>query len=160
MRTAITATGTSRQIAFDNANAASHFNPTELAADLADQVMLQNDHHIPLEVVDLHVLIDKNNVLSRHVRFRLHNRTNKRVTGYGFEIADSRNNGSVLVGTGAERDWIEAGGVSREWTEEYADRTYWCEGEAQTRIIIDNVLFQNGSEWNLPTDDPKAEHKQ
>ncbi|WP_321477167.1 hypothetical protein [uncultured Paludibaculum sp.] len=134
----------------DYADARSHFTAELLKTDLADQVVLLNHPGSPIEVADLRSFVDPENLLSRHVRLRLHNLTRKRIIGYGFNAYDAINSGSMSFGTGAERDWIEPNGYSREFSEDIAVGGYWCEGNQTIKIEIDNVRFEDGTTWNVP----------
>lgn len=145
----------------DNDNASSHFTPKQLQADLADQVALPIYPGSPIQVVDLHVSIDKENMLSRQIRFRLRNLTHKRITGYGFAITETDERGSIIVGTGDKKNWIEPGGISPEFLEQYVVGTYWCEGSPQIVIEIQNAWFEDGTNWEAPVtaDAPFAEER-
>jgi hypothetical protein len=132
----------------DNANAASHFTPEELAADLNEKVQIRCGPRCPLEVVDLHVFIDKDNVMTHKIHFRLSNNTGKKVTGYTYQISESNNDGSLVSATGDPRDWIDPRGVSRPIDDDDPTAYYWCEGEVQTRIEILDVQFEDGSTWD------------
>jgi len=131
----------------DDAWALAHLGPEEIARDHGGEVELIATSGFPLEVVDLHVFIDPEHPASRKVRFRLHNKTAKRVTAYSFEISDARRRGSISVGTGAVRDAIEPAGLSRVWEENDAAYLYWCEGEARMRIELQDVTFADGASF-------------
>jgi len=131
----------------DDAWARAHLGPEEIARDHGGEVELIATSGFPLEVVDLHVFIDPEHPASRKVRFRLHNKTAKRVTAYSFEISDARRRGSISVGTGAVRDAIEPAGLSRVWEENDAAYLYWCEGEARMRIELQDVTFADGTSF-------------
>lgn len=138
----------------DNATAASHFTPAQLAADLAqsDKVVLRVADDSPLKVTGLHVFTDSKNVLSRTVKFRLRNTTGKRVTGYTYRISDSTDDGDEIAGLGDQKDWIEPWAESREFDEDDVTGYYWCEGQGNVKTIIEiqNVRFEDGSEWTAP----------
>ena len=138
----------------DDAWARAHLAPGEISRDRADQVELVATSGFPLEIVDLHVFIDPNHLATRHVQFRLHNKTDKRVTAYSFEIGDAKRRGSISVGTGATRDTIEPGGLSRVWDENDTAYLYWCEGEARMRIELQDVTFADGT--SFPANSPSA----
>jgi hypothetical protein len=137
---------------FDNATAASHFTPEQLATDLQDKVVLRVAPDSPLRVVNLHVFTDSSNVMSRKIKFRLRNSTGKRVTGYTYRISDSTNDGDTVSAIGAQKDWIEPWAESREFDEDDVTGYYWCEGqkEVQTIIEIQDVRFEDGSKWAAP----------
>jgi len=134
----------------DEAWARAHLSAGEIAADRKDRVRLELARGCPVEIVDLHVFVNPNRLSSRLLEFRLHNKTDKRITGYSFEIGDERGDGSISVGTGAPRDAIEPRGLSRKWEEDYAAYLYWCEGESTMRIEVQSVTFADGSTWNAP----------
>jgi hypothetical protein len=134
---------------FDGADAVRE-RQKEASKDRKDQVDLLNGSDCPLEVVDLHVFDDPRNSAARDIHFQLHNKTNIPVTGYGFEISDEHDAGSISFGTGAQKDAIEANGISHEFNESSALYLYWCEGEPRIRIKIDNVAFADGTEWSAP----------
>lgn len=131
----------------DNAKDSFSITLKMLEKDLNEEVELRVPADSPIEIVDLHVFIDKEDYLSRHLSFKLRNRTTKRVTRYGFEVSDSGNDGAIIEGTGTQRDWIEPLGTSRQWTEEYNTAVYRCEGEKKINIEIQNAGFEDGTEW-------------
>jgi hypothetical protein len=146
---------------FDNANAASHFTPEQLARDLQDKVVARVHPDSPLRFVDVHLFTDKDNVLSRKLQFRLRNTTGKRVTGYSYRISDSLNDGDISSGTGSEKDWIEPWAESHQFSEDDVTEYYWCEGqgEVQTIMEIQNVQFEDGSEWTAPEAPDSGHHE-
>jgi hypothetical protein len=136
----------------DNANAASHFTLEQLATDLQDKVVARVASNSPLTLVDVHAFTDKSNVLSRRVQFRLRNTTGKRVTGYTYRISDSTNDGDITSSTGDKKDWIEPWAESHEFSEDDVTGYYWCEGQGEVRTIIEiqDVRFDDGTEWDAP----------
>jgi hypothetical protein len=118
--------------------------------DTKDRVDLLSSPDCPLEVVDLHLVDDPKNFTSRDLQFRLHNKTNKPVTRYRYEISDEHEEGSISFGTGAQKDAIEPNGTSHDFHESYVLYQYWCEGEPRIRIKIDHVAFADGTEWSAP----------
>jgi hypothetical protein len=134
----------------DNGIATSHLTVEQIAMDQKDKVVLRTGPGFPVEVVDLHVFIDRNDALSRKVHFRLRNKTDKRVVKFSYKISESNKDGAITYGTGSERDWIEPMGVSRQFDEDDVTSYYWCEGEAQTRIEVLDVGFEDGTSWNAP----------
>lgn len=132
----------------------------EAPKDRKDQVDLLVNPDCPLEVVELHVIDDPENPAARDIRFRLRNKRNKPVTGYGYEISDEHEDGSITFGTGAQKDAIEPNGTSHEFLESYVVYQYWCEGEPRIRIKIDDVAFADGTEWSAPeSSSPKKAKK-
>lgn len=132
---------------YDNARTSFSITPEMLEKDFKDEVKLRVPADSPIEIVELHVFIDKDNYLSRHISFKLHNRTKKRITSYIFELADSGKDGSISDATGAKRDWIDPQGVSRQYAEEYNKSLYRCEGEKKIHIEIQSAGFEDGTEW-------------
>jgi hypothetical protein len=129
---------------YDNAKDSFSLTPEMLEKDLKDDVELRVPADSPIEVVDLHVLIDKDDYLSRHISFRLRNRTQKRITRYDFTISDSGHDGSISAGIGEP---IDPRGTSREWTEEFNTALYRCEGEKKIYIELQAAGLEDGTEW-------------
>lgn len=120
----------------------------ELLRERKDDVQLLVPADCPLEVVDLHVVIDPKHVGSRQVHFRLRNRTSKPIARYGFKMDDERQDGSIEFGSGKG---LEPGGITDEFNEDYVLYSFWrCEGEPPIRIQIDHVGFAEGTEWQPP----------
>lgn len=132
---------------FDGADAVRE-RQGEGPKDRKDQIDLLPSPDCPLEVVELRVLDDPKNPAARAIYFRLHNKTDKTATRYGYEITDDRGKGSISFGTGAEKDVIAPNGVSREFHEKDVVYQYWCAGKSRTRITIDHVALSDGTEWN------------
>lgn len=132
----------------DDAWARASLASDELSRDRAGDVELVAPAGFPLGIVGLHVFIDPAHLSSRKVQFRLHNKTDQRISGYAFEISDTKNRGTISVGTGAPRDAIEPGGTSRVWEENPTAYLYWCEGEARMRIVLQDVYFADGTTWS------------
>ena len=130
---------------FDGADAVR-----ERQKDTKDHVDLLISPDCPLEVVEVHVIDDPKNFAARDIQFRLHNKTSKPVTSYGYAISDEHEEGSISFGTGAQKDAIEPNGTSHDFHENYVLYQYWCEGEPRIRIKIDHVAFADGTEWSAP----------
>jgi hypothetical protein len=131
----------------DNGNAASHFTAEQRAADLNDKVLLQKGQSYSLEVVEFHVFMDKDNVMTHRIHFRLHNKSAKKVTSYSYRISESNNDGSEESATGNNLDWNAPHGISHQFESDHPTAYYWCEGEAVTKIEILDVGFEDGSTW-------------
>ena len=136
---------------FDNAALGKEVTERELAKDRAGSVEIRIPPDAPLQLSALHVHIDPENLTSRNVEFRFHNTTERQITGYSFALDDVKNNGSISDGTGAERDRIQPRGDSRVWNENYNAFLYRCEGEANIRITLQDVTFEDGTRWKPKT---------
>lgn len=119
----------------------------EIALDRKDEVEIRIPPAAPIGIVDLHVYIDPDDLKSRNVEFRLHNRTRKKIVAYSFMIDDKKQDGGISVGTGAERDAIMPESDSRVWKHSYGAFLYWCEGEGRMRITVEDVTFEDGTTW-------------
>ena len=122
----------------------------ELLRNRKDEVEMHDCPDCPLEVVDLSVSIDPKDLKVRNIEFRLHNKTNKAVTQYEYEISDEHDEGSTLFGTGAAKDAIEPNGTSHEFKESHVLSYFGCEGEAKMRIELSGIVFADGTEWSPP----------
>jgi hypothetical protein len=133
---------------FDGADAIRE-RQKEASKDRKDQVDLHLSPDCPLEIVELHVIDDPGNSAARDIQFRLHNKTNKPVISYGYEISDEHEEGSISFSTGAQKDAIEPNGTSHEFNESDVVYQYWCEGEPRIRIKIEHVAFADGQESKI-----------
>lgn len=145
--------------ALDNASLSTAVTAQDLAADRKDKTEIHIPADAPLAIVDLHVHIDPNNLTSRIVEFRFHNKTDQKVTAYSFVIDDEKNNGSTSVGTGAERDAIPPHSDSRIWNQRHTAFLYRCEGEANIRITLEDVTFGDGTTWAAKQPSPGSNEK-
>jgi hypothetical protein len=144
---------------FDGADAIRD-RQKEASKDRKDQVDLPISPDCPLEVVELHVIDDPKNSAARDIQFRLHNKTSKPVTSYGYKINDEHEEGSITFGTGAQKDAIEPNGTSHEFHESDVVYQYWCEGEPRIRIKIRYVAFADGTERCAPESSSPKEAKE
>ena len=99
----------------------------------------------PLEVVELHVIDDPKNSGARDIQFRLHNKTNKPVTRYRYDISDEHEEGSISFGTGVQKDSIGLTAPPTTFT-----KTAICTSIGGTGSQIDHVAFADGTEWTAP----------
>jgi len=128
-------------------NAPSKISADEVALDRKDDVVLRIPSDAPIEVVDLHVHIDPNSASLRNIEFKFRNKTSKKITAYSFVIDDDRRDGSMSVGTGAEKDWIVPYGDSRIWKESTNLFLYRCQGERPIRLTVEDVTFEDATTW-------------
>lgn len=138
----------------DNAALSAAVTAQDLAIDRKDAVEIHVPSDAPLEVIDLHVHIDAKDLSSRTVEFRFHNKSEKKVTAYSFVLDDEKHDGAISVGTGDKRDAMLPQGDSRVWNENYNAFLYWCEGEANIRITLEDVTFEDGTTWTAKKDTP------
>jgi hypothetical protein len=134
----------------DDAWARTHLTREEIDVDRAGKVQLKLARGCPLEIVDLHVHVNRNSLNSRHIEFRLRNKSGQRITGYTYEIGDERREGSINVGTGAPHDSVKPNGLSNKLEQDHVAYLYWCQGESRIYIEIQNVTFADGSVWAAP----------
>ena len=123
----------------------------ELAADRASKVEVRIPPDAPIRLVDLHVHIDAKDFAFRNVEFKFYNQTDKKIKGYSFVLADERDDGSISVGAGEERDAIMPLSESRVWNENYAAFLFLCEGEPKIHIEVNYVMFADGTTWEMKT---------
>jgi hypothetical protein len=81
--------------------ARTHITEAELTADHVNEVEIQRTANSPLEVLDLHVFIDRKYLSLRNVKFKLRNRTAKKVTAFDITLY-SNEGGQYRIGDGTE----------------------------------------------------------
>ena len=107
-------------------------------------------HDSPLEVVDLHVFIDRTYPSLRNVKFGLRNRTTKMVKA--FVITLGHEGGSSTLSTGQD---IEPDGVFIA-TMTSSRYLYFCDGVNTDKLFVERVIFADGSEWLGPVPLPHS----
>jgi hypothetical protein len=128
---------------FDDYWAETHITEAELATDHVNEVEIQRTANSPLEVLDLHVFIDREYLSIRNVKFKVRNRTAKKVTA--FDITSSSNTGgSTSLVRGQNID----PGYAFEVTMTSSRYVYFCEGVNKAKLVLDSVSFADGSEWH------------
>ena len=134
---------------YDEAWEQEHVTAADRAADFGSQVEVDVDPRCPLEVRDLHVTIHATLLSLRIMTFALANKTQKKIKGYTLGLARA---GDECFGiTAGVATAIDPGGVSHhEKPLSYSAYTYCCEGVSGRRLVIDSVLFDNGSTWRDP----------
>jgi hypothetical protein len=132
---------------YDEAWVRGFLTEKELKADYSKELLIKTDSTCPLLVTDLSVKIDPRQLSSRIVDFNFHNRSNKTVTGLGYEI------GSVSGGTSTGRPFRIPPGqtVPAKKDLKYSAYQYYCEGELPHIFRINFVSFEDGTVWWDPS---------
>jgi hypothetical protein len=128
---------------FDDYWARTQIAETDLATDHGNEVEVERTPDSPLEVLDLRVFIDKGEPSIRDVKFKLRNRTVKKVTAFVINIY-SNADGSTGLSMGQN---IDPGGVLEVNTSS-SRYVYFCDGVNKDRVVVDSVSFADGSEWH------------
>lgn len=118
-------------------------NGTDLATDHVNEVEVERTPDSPLEVLDLRVFIDKREPSIRDVKFKLRNRAAKKVTAFVINIYSNAGGSTGL----SEAQNIEPGGVFEVSTTS-SRYLYFCEGVNKDELVVDKVIFADGSEWH------------
>ena len=116
---------------------------TDLATDHVNEVEVERTPDSPLEVLDLHVFIDRTDPSNRNVEFKLRNHTAKKVTAFVINFY-SNAGGSTGLSKGEN---IDPGGVLKESTS-LSRYLYFCDGVNKDKLVVDTVIFADGSEWH------------
>lgn len=128
---------------FDDQWARTHTTEAELAIEHVNEVELQRTPNSPLEVLDLHVFIDRKYLSLRNVKFKLRNHTSKKVIAFDITLyADVKGSTELSMGQN-----IDPGGVF-EVTTTSSRYVYFCEGVNKAKLVVDSVSFADGSEWH------------
>jgi hypothetical protein len=117
---------------------------SDATVDLRDEIDVVNTAKCPLEIADVHIHADEKSRSERHLTFMLKNKTSRRVKGFSLGLYQT--GGSVQYSAGAV---IEPGGTRADKLN-YSGYRYSCEGVPKRRFVVDNVRFDDGSEWPIP----------
>jgi hypothetical protein len=128
----------------------THITDTELSADHADEIEIRDAPASPLEILDLHALLNDKYHSLRDLTFKLRNRSDKKVRG--FTLGLYSDGGSTEYSAGHP---IEPG-ASREEKMSSSRYLYFCDGVNKDELVVVSVWFADGSEWQRPKPKTKA----
>jgi len=119
-----------------------HPEPDLLTVDRASEITIHNSKDCPLEIANLHALVNKDYHSIRNLTFVLQNHTDKKVKGYTLRLyargGDQIYSAPYEIEPGSERA-------------EKMDSTRYsslCEGIVQDNLIVDDVQFSDGTSWD------------
>lgn len=123
-----------------------HYTEADYARDRQEEIEVRNSPSSPIEITDLHVYMDRQFPSVRNVRFKLRNRTSKKVTWLSMKIS-MINNGPGEVDTMGPYQIEPKGQIAEEQTvTAYGD---FCQGISKHAMIIDGAHFADGSKWEF-----------
>lgn len=123
-----------------------HLTDADLSADYSDDIEVASAPTSPLEIVDVHATLNKENLTDREVTFKLRNRSSKTVRNFGW-----RSNYESYA-TGCETGCNILPGSSFEQKISSPRYDYYvCAGVKKEKLLVDLVFFNDGSSW-----EPKA----
>jgi hypothetical protein len=122
----------------------------DLTTDHVDEVKIQVAHDSPLEVVDLHVFIDRTYPSLRNVKFGLRNRTTKMVKAFVITLGDEGGSSTLSTGQDIEPDGVF---IATMTSSRYL---YFCDGVNTDKLFVERVIFADGSEWLGPVAPPHS----
>lgn len=125
---------------------------TDLTRDYRSEITALNKPNCPLEIVDLHASLNKEYRSLLDIRFKLKNRTQKRVVAYRYRIFAQGLKGEEL---GTQPATIEPGG-SAHGELDTSRYVFFCQGSVKNNLIIDSVVFGDGSTWELAGQAPSS----
>jgi hypothetical protein len=137
---------------YDNDWLKQRITEQELMADQSNNLLAQQEHGCPLEIVDLSVKIDPQNLSSRIVRFHFRNKSNKTVTGISFSLFNE--NGSTGIGMPMKIVPGEKAALPKDLS--YPAFRYCCLGEEKNRLLIDSINFEDGTTWESRRNKPSV----
>jgi len=120
-----------------------HYTEADFARDYRQELEVRNSPSSPLEITNLHAYMDRKFPSIRNVRFKLHNRTSKKVVGLRAEITMINGRGAIDFGGPFE---IEAKGemALEQSASAYGD---FCRGIDKQALFVEEVDFADGSKW-------------
>ena len=120
-----------------------HYTEADFAVDRRSEIEIPNPPSSPIEITNVHVYMDRQFPSLRNIKFRLHNKTSKKVTQLSLRIG----NEAGFVGMGGPYQIEPKGYLALEQSvSAYGD---FCDEAWKNAMAITNVSFADGSEWKL-----------
>ena len=97
----------------------------------------------PIEIIDVHVFMDRQFPSLRNLKFKLRNKTSKKVIALSMRIGDS----SGFEDRGGPYEIEPKGEIPiEEGATAYGD---FCSGALKNSMVIMDVSFSDGSKWTF-----------
>jgi len=122
----------------------AHLTDADFAADYANEIVIHNSPKCPIEITELHAKLNKDYPSLRNLTFKLLNRSKKTVKSYTLRLYV--NGGDEIYGAPGE---IKPG-ESRDDKMDSSRYVYFCDGISKDNLIVDDVEFTDGTEWDRP----------
>lgn len=133
---------------YDDRSEKSRLKPADFSVDHRDELRMLTAPDSPVELVDVHVFINKKFLSLRDLEFRLRNKTNKKIFGYSMYMGKAEDPASRML-RGAPLK-IEPGETSAIQRTSYSAYLFYCDSRTKHLLEIDGVDFVGGSEWKSP----------
>jgi hypothetical protein len=121
----------------------AHYTEADFVRDRRDEIDIPNPPSSPLKITDVHVHMDRQFPSLRDVKFMLRNKTSKKVVGLSIRIGDE----SGASDMSGPYDISAKGFLALE--EDFSAYADFCDGVRKQRIVIQDVSFADGSEWEF-----------
>ncbi len=130
-----------------------HYTEADFARDRQEEIDIRNSPSSPIEITDVHVYMDRKYPSLRNVKFKLRNKTAKKVTWLSAGI--------TIVGLPGGHYWsgpydIKPKGylAHEDSVSAYGD---FCDGIWKQVMEINEVHFADGSKWEFKQSDEQTD---
>ena len=131
----------------------AHYIEADFVADRTDEITVQNSPISPIQITDVHVQMDRKFPSLRNLSYTLKNTTAKGIAGFTIEAAIEDPAPGAVIKSGPQN--IPPHGYVRGELDTTAYGDY-CAGIYRDRLFIQEVRFEDGSEWKLPGADDQS----
>jgi hypothetical protein len=129
----------------------NHLTDADLSADYSDEIEIASAPSSSLEIVDVHASLNKETLKDLDVTFKLRNRSSKTVKAFGWRHDYEQ------YGTGCCE--IEPGSSLDQKISSHRYDHFVCGGVKKDKLLVDSVLFVDGSRWEPTTNTHASEKK-
>jgi hypothetical protein len=120
-----------------------HYTEADFTRDRRDEIEVPNPPSAPIEITDVHVYMDRQHPSDRDIKFKLRNKTSKKVVALSVTIGDK----SGFAGMSGPYELEAKGQISLEQTvAAYGD---FCRGPFKDAMVVTDVSFADGSKWQF-----------
>jgi hypothetical protein len=120
-----------------------HYTEAGFSRDRRDEIEVPNPPSAPIEITNVHVYMDRKFPSLRDIKFKLRNRTSKKVVALSVTIGDK----SGFAGMSGPYELEAKGQISLgETVAAYGD---FCRGPFRHAMVVNDVSFADGSKWEF-----------
>lgn len=123
----------------------AHFTEADFALDRHEEYEILNSPSFPIEIMDVHAYLDREQPSIRNVSFKLRNKTAKQVRVVSVRIGDE----SGAVDMGIPDHIAPQGDSAVQYVGVSAYSDFCADGISKQSVAVEHVWFGDGSEWNL-----------
>jgi hypothetical protein len=134
---------------FDDYWERKFISESQVRADHANQFEAESPLDAPLEIVELHAFINRESHSLWNVKFKVRNQSTKKIKA--FVVMLSSADGGITIESMPEE--IDPAGVFSA-TMSSSRYLYSCDGPTKRKLLVDTVVFDDGSEWQRALQSP------